>query len=416
MTKKEQGISSFKSGHNTKTDYSNILLLILIVIGSMFAIWTFTGRWPWLQQPYNSYILQADAWAKGQLDLGQDYKHLELAIFENKYFVSFPPVPSFLMFPFVLVGWKSCDGFIALASAVAAAIYAYKLIRHFNIDGERSVMYSLLITIGSNWLFTAQVAWVWFIAQNLAFTFSLMALYYALKNKPGLSLAFWAIAVGCRPLQIAYLPVLAYLIYTAYEKENPDASVFDMIKRKWSCLIPMTAIAVVYMILNYARFGNPIEFGHNHLPEFTRAEHGQFSLVYIRDNLVKLFRLPNMSFKNGWQYQNIDGFLLTIASPVFLTYIIYVIRSFICDKGKNDRLLTILIFSIIVLELLLTSAHRTMGGEQFGNRYTNDVIPLVYLGITSVLHEKKDWEKLNILLIVMGLIMNIFGSVIVYMK
>lgn len=416
MNKKEKIKLSFKLDRSANTDYSNILLLALIIIGSMFAIWTFTGKWPWLQQPYNSYILQAEAWTKGQLDLGKDYKHLELAIFEGKYFVSFPPLPSFLMFPFVLIGWKSCDGFIALASAVTAAIYSYKLIRHFGIDCERSVMYSLLVTIGSNWLFTAQVAWVWFIAQNLAFTFSVMALYYALKNKPGLSLAFWALAVGCRPLQIAYLPVLIYLIYTAYKNENPDTSVIDMIKKKWSCLIPMAAIALMYMALNFARFGNPIEFGHNYLPEFTRAEHGQFSLVYIKDNLAKLFRLPKTSLKNAWQYQNIDGFLLTIASPVFLTYIVYTIRSFFCDKSKNDKLLTILIFSMLVLELLLTSAHRTMGGEQFGNRYTNDVIPLALLGIASVLHDKKDWEKLNFVFIFMGLIMNLFGSVMMYIK
>ena len=40
---------------------------------------------------------------------------------------------------------------------------------------------------------TAQNAFVWFIAQNMAFTLSLVIIY-ALKNKIGLSLAFWACA------------------------------------------------------------------------------------------------------------------------------------------------------------------------------------------------------------------------------
>ena len=31
---------------------------------------------------------------------------------------------------------------------------------------------------------------------------------------------------------------------------------------------------------NLARFGNPLEFGHNYLPEFTRAADGQFSFAY----------------------------------------------------------------------------------------------------------------------------------------
>ena len=43
---------------------------------------------------YYTYNLQALAWRNGKLCLDQDYPWLELAIYEGKYFVSFPPVPS----------------------------------------------------------------------------------------------------------------------------------------------------------------------------------------------------------------------------------------------------------------------------------------------------------------------------------
>ena len=76
-----------------KNTICDILVLVLTVIGSLFVIWTFTGKWPWVSQPYNSYILQAEAWTKGQLDLGKDYPYLELAIYKGKYFLSFPPLP-----------------------------------------------------------------------------------------------------------------------------------------------------------------------------------------------------------------------------------------------------------------------------------------------------------------------------------
>ena len=46
------------------------------------------------------------------------------------------------------------------------------------------------------------------------------------------------------------------------------------------------------MALNAARFGNPMEFGHNYLPEFVRAEKGQFSLSYAMGHLKQLLRLP----------------------------------------------------------------------------------------------------------------------------
>ena len=41
---------------------------------------------------------------------------------------------------------------------------------------------------------------------------------------------------------------------------------------------------------NFARFGSVTEFGHNYLPEFVRAENGQFSLTYLVPNLLQLLR------------------------------------------------------------------------------------------------------------------------------
>jgi Gpi18-like mannosyltransferase len=249
-----------------KNEYTDIIILCLCVTAVLFIAWIFTGQWPWEGQPYNSYILQAQSWLKGRLDLGQDYPYLELAIYNNKYFVSFPPFPSYVMLPFVALGWNTCDSMIAFVASLAGAVYAFKIMKHFNVENKKAIFFALFLTVGSNWLMTAQNAWVWFIAQNMAFTLSLMAIYYALKNKAGLSLAFWACAVGCRPFQALYIPVLLYLLYKAHKEQNHDDKLIDIIKKRWLALIPMAIIALSYMILNFARFGNITEFGHNYLP------------------------------------------------------------------------------------------------------------------------------------------------------
>mgnify|MGYP003302259415 CR=1 FL=1 len=75
------------------------LLTLCSVFAFLFLLWMFTGKWPLDANTYNSYALQADAWRQGRLDLGQNYTWLELAIYEGKYFVSFPPFPSYLLFP-----------------------------------------------------------------------------------------------------------------------------------------------------------------------------------------------------------------------------------------------------------------------------------------------------------------------------
>lgn len=394
-------------------DKLNLITLCLTVFGVFFAIWTFTGKWPWIYQPYNSYILQAQSWLDGRLDLAENYSHLEIAIFNGKYFISFPPFPSYIMLPFVALGFDKCDGMIALISALAGVVYAYKILSHYGIDSKRSLLFSLLLTIGSNWLFTAQIAWVWFIAQNMAFTLSLMAIYYALKGKGGLSLAFWACAVGCRPMQAIYLPVLLYLLYNSYKSSDNSLNLPGMIKSKWKCIIPMAIIALSYMTLNYARFGNPLEFGHNYLPEHTNSQYGQFHWIYIIDNLKTLFRLPTISYKEAWEYQAFNGTNIFIVSPIFISYVIYTAYSLM--KNQGNRRLILLIFAMMVLEILALTAHVTMGGSQFGHRYINDILPLAFLSIAVTLPKDTKYDRLNIILLIFGLTVNTIGSVLYYL-
>lgn len=393
-------------------DHFSIIVICLIIAAALAAVWTFTGKWPWMGHAYNSYMLQARSWLEGRLDLGRDYPHLELAIFDDKYYVSFPPFPSYLMLPFALVRWYTADGFIAFASALAGAVYAFKIMELYGIDGKRAAFFALFLTIGSNWFFTAQTAWVWFIAQNLAFTFSVMALYYAACGKLGLSLAFWACAVGCRPLQALYLPIILYLFWKQYRSEAPEDKLADAIRKKWKCIIPMAVIALSYMALNFARFGNPIEFGHNYLPEFTRTETGQFNIVYLKENLPKLFRLPKLSLKDAWEYQSADGTCLLIVSPVFVSYAVYAVRSVI--KKDGGRAFTILTFAVLAAELVVTCAHKTMGGSHFGNRYTNDVLPLVCVSIAAALPKEPKYEKLNYVLFAFGAAVNMIGSALYF--
>ncbi len=394
--------------------YTDIVLLCLCVTAVLFILSTFTGQWAWKAQPYNSYILQAQSWLHGRLDLGQDYSYLEIAVFGGKYYVSFPPFPSYVMLPFVLFGYTSCDSLIAFITSLAGAVYAFKIAEHFEVEKKYAVFFALFLTIASNWLLTAQNAWVWFIAQNMAFTLSLAAIYYALKNKAGLSLALWACAVGCRPLQIMYLPVLLYLIYKAHKALSPDDKIADIIKKRPAALIPMAVIALSYMILNYARFGNILEFGHTYLPEFQEAADGQFSLSYIPGNISSLLKMP--SIKNGiWQYPEFNGMCIFMISPIFITYIVYIVRSFVSDTNSDMRL-TLIIVVMSFLEILAITAHKTMGGSQFGNRYTNDILPMIFLCTAYLIPKNDRFKGLNYVLFFLGFTINIIGTANYFIK
>lgn len=390
-----------------KKMYTDFLTVALCIIAVYMVLWSFTGMWPWTSNPYNSYSLQSSRWLSGHLDLGKNYSHLEIAEYGGKFFVSFPPFPSFIMLPFTMIfGTKTPDGWIALAVSLIGALYTVKLLYHFKKAGASCVFWSLFLYVGTNLLFVSINGWVWFIAQNICFTLSMMCIYYAVAGKGGLCLAFWACSIGCRPMQILYIPVLLYIIKTCY----PNQTIIQLIRSKWHWIITPCVIAGVYMILNFARFGSIIEFGHNYLPEFQEATLGQFNIEYIKDNFASLWKIPEMS--NGTvQYPKFNGMAMYIVSPIFISYAIYFVR---CIIKKEFHWTYAVLPCLIFVHLLCITAHKTMGGYQFGNRYTNDVLPFIFLGLLTMSPNNTDIPRYHYPLCILGICINIVGSIAVY--
>ena len=67
----------------------DLLGVLLIILAVHFVVGAFNGKWPWSGNAYNSYLLQAESWLQGRLDLGQNYEYLELEwSYKNKHFKS----------------------------------------------------------------------------------------------------------------------------------------------------------------------------------------------------------------------------------------------------------------------------------------------------------------------------------------
>lgn len=371
-----------------KTLYSEYFNLILCLFAAAFLAGAFTGQWPWTVSPYNSYVLQACSWLNGRLDLGQNYSWLEIAEFGGKYYISFPPFPSYLILPFAAVfgsGFQS--GFIAFASFILAGVYSYKLIKHYSPGCEYAAFYALFATVCSNYFFIGINDWVWFIAQNLCFTLSVAAIYYASCAKGGYSFILWACAVGCRPFSIMYFPLLVLLCYKNSKLKKGN---FVLKLIKWG-IVPFI-IGLSYMTLNFLRFGNPFEFGHNYLPEFIEAENGQFSLTYFFANLPCLVKLPQLTAK-GFDFPAFNGMNMFAASPVFILGVYAFVKRII----KGDKAAAIALLCLCI-ELFFILCHKTMGGSHYGNRYTVDVLPFAMYAIASAGVKKPNalWTALAI--------------------
>ena len=78
----------------------------------------------------------------------------------------------------------------------------------------------------------------------------------------------------------------------------------------------------------------------------------------------------------------------------------------LCRSEKFDMKFMILVLSIAIIELLSITVHKTMGGAHFGNRYTNDVLPIIFIGTVMLLPKDNDWESFNYPLFFIGLAIN----------
>ena len=75
------------------------IVTVFTVLLFLFVMSAVTGK-GWLDTNVcNTYALQADAWRRGHLDLGQNYSWLEIAEFNGKFYCSFPPFPSYVLLP-----------------------------------------------------------------------------------------------------------------------------------------------------------------------------------------------------------------------------------------------------------------------------------------------------------------------------
>lgn len=374
----------------------------------------FTGLGPLTHNTYNSYSLQADSWRNGRLDLGVNYTHLELAIYKGKYYVSFPPFPSYIAFPLTFIwGSNTPDGIILWIIDIILSIYLFKLAYIITKDNNSSALISIFFMLGTNIAFIIVTPWVWFWAQTLCVLLSIMSIYYAIKGKGALSFGLWACSVGCRPMQALFFPILLALLLYYKKADDNEKSYFDIIKSHVTWYIPPFIIGLSYMILNYARFDNPLEFGHNYLPEFTEAEYGQFNLHYLKNNFQMLLNFPDFDDNNRLVVDHFGNLNFIIVSPIIIIALISIIQ-FIIQKNKKYIILSLSIVIFSILYLIITMMHRTMGGWHFGNRYTNDILPYMFLLSTLGIKKNKNLNKLILPLLVFGLCLNAIGNVIVY--
>jgi hypothetical protein len=193
----------------------------------------------------------------------------------------------------------------------------------------------------------------------------------------------------------------------------PSEKPLRLMFRQFKCFIGPAIIGGAYMMYNYARFGNPFEFGHNYLPEFINSPNGQFHLSYLLPNLYNLFIRPiEFSLSGGLaspvfalKYPIWDGFMFYIANPIFIVWFICIVKDFV---KKELTAVKVCICGAVMANIILLCLHKTLGGWQFGARYTIDMIPMVFLYL--LLSKKVRPSRVDFIIGVLAIMFNLYGA------
>lgn len=375
------------------------LILVAAMTGMWLVLSSLTGESFFGPSWYNTYTQQALAWRAGLNHLPENIPYLELAVYEGNYYVSFPPVPSLILFPLTFFfGEDTPDHLLVKLYGLGACLMIYHSLKRAGYSRLSGGLLAFLFCFASSLLPMTLNGAVWYHAQMLAFFFTIAAIHLLTRDRPAPALLCYALSVGCRPFHALYaLPLFLYFIL----RKRRAGIAFPSIFRS---LLPGIGLGLLVALglglYNNARFGNPLEFGHNYLPEFSIQGGVQFSLRHVRENVKTFLWGFPLDIQEGRIQVKPFGYSMLLACPMLLLMLIW----FLLDACKK-RLYweKAILLCTCMLHGFLLLLHRTFGGYQLGARYAVDLMPYAFFYLLKSPEKKKIQPGEAVLLVLMFL-------------
>ncbi len=351
------------------------------------------------------FVYLANAFAHGKLDLGTfpppSSEEGDWTLFHGHWTIAFPPLPSLLMVPFVLVYGKAFNDIIftlLFAAANVALVFnllpaiSHRLIPNFKLEAKARWALTASFAFGTVHWWLASFGMVWFTGQIVGLTFLLLALRETLvKGRPLLVGLSMALAGLSRPTMLLALPVLVWLLYP-----------YVPLRRQLVGLLPLALAGIGMGWYNHARFGDPLELGYRYmLIEKLLAgpldKYGQFSLAHLGRNLYwSLVALPKLSPKSPFVLINPWGLSIFISTPALL---------FIFFAPWREKLAQACLLGAVCVAIP-SLLYYTTGYMQFGYRFILDYIP--FLMVLVALGMRGRLTKPALILILVSIAMGFF--------
>lgn len=280
------------------------------------------------------------------------------------WYVTFPPGPALVILPGVAaLGLEFPD---ILATVLAGALISALLLRFFQRlrpGRTREHLWAVAAwTLASPACFVAAHGSVWFTAQIFGALFLVLHLDAAWDLRQPVRAGLWlGLAVACR-VSLAF--AVPFVLLEWWRTGHRLAALLRL-------LAPLTAIALALALFNWARFDDPLEFGHRYLDirwQERIQTHGMFGLHYLRRNAeAMLWLLPQIGGPFPYVRWSIHGMGLLVGAPWLLT----LLRA----RQKFPQRLGLALAAIAVAIPALL--YQNTGQLQFSYRFALDFLPLL---------------------------------------
>lgn len=349
-----------------------LVLAALIIIGSLLPrIISDNGN-------LNLYVHQAKAFLQGQIEIPQYYH--DVAIYNGRFYSYAPPFPALVLMPFVAIfGVAATKGtLISIALSVLNIIILKRIFKKLGISAESIPWLLASFFLGTGyWFCVCRSFGVWYFGHVVAITCMFLAINETLgKGRGFLAGLFLGMAFLSRQL---FIYSIFFLGAALWENQNMSA-----VKYKIGNVIKFAIAAGfcigIYMLFNWARFGNTLDTGYTYfvLDGFVRErveKYGLFHPACIIFNFVNLFLQGFRIEFNPPLYLSVKhmhpwGTSITFASPfVFIAF---------WAKWKRGLLWAawLSIVGAIIHILLLVPANFNLVNNY---RYTLDFFPVLIL-------------------------------------
>lgn len=339
--------------------------------------------------PNNPYILFSQSLLHGDLMLWPTIIHGDLVYFDNNFYLPYPPLPSIILLPFVVLFGAAHVNTVAVATIMACiSIYLmYNIFRRLEIDKAYFNWLMLAVFFGTGYWFAIFTSHhVYAFAHVTSFLFQLLVINELLGKR-----RWWLVGIyiGCtfmtRQLTIAYIFLALGYMWYLYRSGKDNIKFRDLLALGAS----VGSFVAIYLIYNYVRFGNAFDTGYGNIMYIGLLkervdEYGVFSARYFLFNLYSvLIKGFDIEFEGRTQLniKDIDlwGTSLLAASPFLIASI----------KAAWPKILKISAWLTIILILTGQLFYHNNGFPQANTmRFALDFVPLLLvltaLGATHI--------------------------------